>query len=43
MKEIRVLPSWRRGSKELKNDILGDETKVEGILHPHPLEVDGAR
>lgn len=43
MKKTRIFPSWRRGLKELKNDILWDETKVEGILHHHPLELGSAR
>lgn len=43
MKEIRVFFLWRRGFKELKNDILGDEIKVEGILYFYFLEVDGVR
>lgn len=42
MKETRIFPSWTRGFKELKDDILWDETKVEGILHPHPLELGSA-
>lgn len=43
MKETTTFPSWRREFKELKNDILWDETKVEGILHHHPLGLGSAR
>lgn len=43
MKETRSVPLWIRGFKEFRNDIRGDDTNVEVILHPHPLKMGGAR